>query len=294
MRTYSVSPTGLVYPMDGLPGQSAASIAEIVFGTPGSASDRVSRAQGEPLLACGTVDARYPLAAIVNATGGGMLTIEQLVREHTLYPYLRLAYRDSVAAAFLARLVTGIGNARQPNLAVWAAGDRQRAVRVCRMCEALAWACPGIRPVYCQHQMPFVTVCADHAIALTWRRPGAAPPRLQPSRGATGPELGFARASKAIWEAGMAPAALRERLRRSLFRCGLIRGSGSYCVRELSTAMTAFSQQGIHDTRLRRLATLPLRARALCQWVAGRHATIHPIHLALLLMFLDASTGDIS
>ncbi|NUA30266.1 hypothetical protein [Cupriavidus basilensis] len=278
--------------MEGLPGQTAASIAEIVFGTPGSACDRLSRPPGEPLLACDTVDARYPLADIVKAMGGDLHTIEQLIREHTLYPYLRLAYSDAVAADFLARLITGIGTARQPNLAVWAARDPQPSLRVCRVCEALAWACPGIRPVFCQHQMPFVTVCGDHEIAVTWRRPGAAPPRLQPSRPATVAELAFARASVVIWKAGSDPAGLREQLDHTLFRRDFARSSGAYRVRALGAALSAFCRENIHDVRLRRLATSPLRARDLCQWIAGRRATLHPVYLVLLQMFLDGSTGD--
>jgi hypothetical protein len=123
MRKNSTSPTGLVYPLEGLPSQTVASIADIAFRTPGSVGDRSSRRLAESLLARATKDARVPLADSVKAAGCGVLTIEQLIREHTLYPYLSL-YGNRVASELLTRLVTGIGRARQPKLNVWAAQDR--------------------------------------------------------------------------------------------------------------------------------------------------------------------------
>ncbi len=273
-----------------LAGETAASLADVAIGSARSGGDWSSLQGGDLPFACRTVSVPLaPLASLLQPFG---ITLDTLIWCHTAYGYLRFGMSPDTDARCVVRLINGdanraVSNPREP---AWTAQCRM-VTFTCVACEHDAWRTAGRRGVLCEHQLPFLTACSRHGAALRKRPPGGAPPSMRDFAKASPQDVALAKSSAHIWRCGRDPEALRCWFATALRAQELRREDGTYAVRKLSTALTAFAQANVSDVRLRRLMALPLRARQLTGWVHGRQTAVHAAFLAVLDMFLRSRSG---
>ena len=271
------------------PSEAASSIARGLFmdcDTILAAKDRFA-----PGRAFGTVP-RMPLIQLASLTGELYGDAEQLLKGHSAYPLLAVGLLPEMAAALGQRLLHGSGRSVQPSLRVWA-GMRVGGIRVCPECEDSAWERFGVSAFFWPHLVPFVQACPWHGCALIERCPYPTPDVKRASMPpASGDLIAYSRAILAVADLGdrhVVASHIAEALATAGFFCP---GTGRARTRAFSEAFHHFCGDLDVAPSLRKLAALPGRGAKLLAWVAGR-ATLHPIYLALLWMFLeDGGIGE--
>ncbi|MGY2491301.1 TnsD family Tn7-like transposition protein [Cupriavidus sp. CP313] len=243
-----------------------------------------------PGRAFGTVP-RMPLSELATLTGGLYGDAGQLLMEHSAFPLLALGLLPEMADALGPRLMHGGGRSMQPTLRVWA-GMRVGGIRVCPECEAASWERFGVSAFFWPHLVPFVQACPWHGCTLLERCPHPIPIlKRSPAPPATADLIAYSQAILAIVGLGdrhLAVSHIAERL----IAAGFLSETGRARTRAFSEAFCTYCGDLNVAPSLRKLAALPGRGAKLLAWVAGS-ATLHPIYLALLWMFLqDAGIGD--
>ncbi|UDM51959.1 TnsD family Tn7-like transposition protein [Cupriavidus sp. MP-37] len=264
------------------PQEAASSIARGLFmdgDTILAAKDRFA-----PGRAFGTVP-RMSLTQLASLTSGLYGNAERLLKEHSAYPLLALGLLPEMAATQGQRLLHGSGRSVQPTLRVWA-GMRVGGIRICPECEASAWERFGVSAFFWPHLVPFVQACPWHGCRLVERCPHPIPaPKRSAVRPAAADRVAYARAILAITGLGDRQEAACH-FAESLATAGFFADTGGARTHAFSEAFRNYCACLDVAPSLRKLAALPGRGAKVLAWVAGR-ATLHPIYLALLWMFLE-------
>lgn len=242
-----------------------------------------------PGRAFGTVP-RIPLTELAHLTDRLYGDAGQLLMQHSAFPLLALGLLPKMADALGQRLLHGSGRTVQPTLRVWA-GMRVGGIRICPECEAGAWERFGVSAFLWPHLVPFVQACPWHGCSLLERCPHPIPVQKRSAvRPAAADRVAYARAILAITGLGDRQEAACH-FEQSLATAGFFADTGRARTRAFSEAFRNYCECLDVAPSLRKLAALPGRGAKLLAWVAGS-ATLHPIYLALLWMFLeDAGIG---
>lgn len=277
-------PRSIVLPF--LRWQTARSIGErVLLGVPEGADATQEGAQTNALLAGGTVSCA--LQAIVDVVPVRIVTTEDLLDANTLCWYVWLGLSAAMREGLQSRIVTGDGHAFHPRLPVWSRPSRY-VIKRCWQCDAVNWATKGARAPLCPHQIEFVSVCWKHGLPLLADGRALTPKAVREFRMTSTSEHAFARAAFDVWRMGKDPTRLASHLHVALVQADLVHTNGDYRVGALSQRFSVFCHRHVQDVRLRKLATMPLRARELTHWIAYPDEAIQPAYLSLLWMFLGS------